>query len=95
MSAGQIIDHDGRVILDRDFAIFKIVAQVIWLVLAPDTVTHSIFGSLTSFGFLLICPLVLPILPSLLRPHCHFLSCIIIWVIFVVLDCLHCFIEVF
>jgi hypothetical protein len=34
------------------FAIFRIVARVIWLVLALGTVTHNIFGNLTGFVFL-------------------------------------------
>jgi hypothetical protein len=40
MSVGQITDNDCCVILDPNFAIFRIIAQVIWLVLAPSTVTH-------------------------------------------------------
>jgi hypothetical protein len=74
------------------FAIFKIVARVIWLVLAPGAVTHNVFGSLTGFIFL---PLHLPVLLLLLRPRHRFLSGIIVSVIFVVLDYLHCFVEVF
>jgi hypothetical protein len=77
------------------FAIFRIVARVIWLVLAPGTMTHNVFGSLTGFVFLPLHPPVLPVLSSLLRPHHRFLSGIIVWIIFVVLDYLHCFIEVF
>jgi hypothetical protein len=37
----------------------------------------------------------LPVLSSLLRPRHYFLSGIIVWVIFVVQDYLHCFIDVF
>jgi hypothetical protein len=74
------------------FAIFRIITWVIWLVLAPGVMTHSVFGSLTGFVFL---PQLPPVLLSLLRPHCHFLSGIIIWVIFVVPDYLLCFVEVF
>jgi hypothetical protein len=77
------------------FAIFRTIARVIWLVLAPSTMIHNIFGTLTSFSFDPIRPPVLPVLPSLLHPRCGFLSGIIIWVIFVVLDYLQCFIEVF
>jgi hypothetical protein len=40
MSARQITDHDYCVILDPDFAIFRIVARVTWLVLPPSAVTH-------------------------------------------------------
>jgi hypothetical protein len=74
------------------FAIFRIVAQVIWLVLALDAVTHIVFGSLTDFVFL---PLRPPVLLSLLRPCRRFISGIIVWVIFVDLDYLLCFVEVF
>jgi hypothetical protein len=76
-------------------AIFRIVVRVIWLVLAPDIVTHNVFGGLTAFIFLPLCPPVLPDLSSLLHPRCYFLSDIIVWVIFVVLDYLLCFVEVF
>jgi hypothetical protein len=77
------------------FAIFRIVTQVIWLVLALDAMTHSVFGSLTGFVILLLCLPVLPVLLLLLHPCHHFISGIIIWVIFVDLDYLLCFIEVF
>jgi hypothetical protein len=77
------------------FAIFKIVARVIWLVLAPGAVTHSVFGSLTGFIFFLLRLPVLPVLLLLFRPRHQFLSDIIVWVIFVVLDYLHCFVEIF
>jgi hypothetical protein len=60
--------------------------------MALNVVTHNVFGSLTSFVFL---PLRPPVMPSLIRPRRHFLSGIIVWVIFVVLDYLHCFVEVF
>jgi hypothetical protein len=75
-------------------ATFRIVARVISLVLASGAVTHSIFGSLTGFGFLPLRPPVLPFLPSLLPPRRRFFTGIIVWVIFVVLDYLLCFIEV-
>jgi hypothetical protein len=56
--------------------------------------THNVFVSLT--GFVLI-PLRLPVqlLLLLLHPRRRFLSGIIVWVIFVLLDYLHCFVEVF
>jgi hypothetical protein len=72
-----------------------IVARVAWLVLALIVVTHSIFGSLVDFVFLLIRPLVLLALPLLLCLCRCFLSGIIVWAIFVALDCPCCFIEVF
>jgi hypothetical protein len=65
------------------------------LVLAPGTVTHSAFGSLTGFVFLPLRPLVLSVLPSLLHPRRSFLSGIIVWVIFFILDYLLFFIDVF
>jgi hypothetical protein len=92
MSAGQIADHDCRVILD---AIFRIVALVTWLALTPIVVIHNIFGSLTGFIFLLLRPPVLSALPVLLRPRRHLLSGIIVWVIFLASDYLLCFVEVF
>jgi hypothetical protein len=77
------------------FAIFRIIAWVIWLVLAPGAMTHSVFESLTGFVFLPLRPPVLPVLLSLLRPRRCFISGIIFWVIFVDLDYLLCFVEVF
>jgi hypothetical protein len=77
------------------FAVFSIVTWVIWLILAPSVVTHSVFRSLTSFVFLLLRPPVLSVLLSLLRSRHRFLSGIIVWVIFVDLDYLLCFVEVF
>jgi hypothetical protein len=77
------------------FAIFKIITLVTWLALAPVIVIHSVFGSLAGFIFL---PLRLPILsapPVLLHPCHHFLSGIIVWVIFLTPYYLLCFIEVF
>jgi hypothetical protein len=60
------------------FAIFRIIAPVIWLVLAPDAVTHNVFGSLTGFVFLSLRPPVMPVLLSLLHPRHHFISGIIV-----------------
>jgi hypothetical protein len=74
------------------FAIFRIVARVIWLVLAPGTVTRNVFRILTGFVFRSLRP---PVLLSLLHLHRRFISGIIVWVIFVHLDYLICFIEVF
>jgi hypothetical protein len=96
MLVGQITDHDYCVILVPDCCYIQdFVARVICLVLAPGVVTHNVFGSSTSFVFLPLCPPVLPDLSSLLRPRRHFLSGIIVWVIFVVLDYLLYFVEVF
>jgi hypothetical protein len=58
-------------------------------------VTHTVFGSLTGFVFLPLRPPVLPALSSLFHPRHRFLSGIIIWVIIVVLNYLHCFVDVF
>jgi hypothetical protein len=77
------------------FAIFRIVALVTWLALAPVVVIHSVFESLTGFIFLPLCPTVLSAPPMLLRPYRHLLSGIIVWAIFLTLDYLLCFIEVF
>jgi hypothetical protein len=77
------------------FAIFRIIALVIWLALAPIDVIRSDFGSLTGFVFLPLCLLVLSAPPMLLHPHHHLLSGTITWATFVALDCLLCFIEVF
>jgi hypothetical protein len=77
------------------FAIFRIVALVTWLALAPVVMIHSVFGSLTGSIFL---PLRLPVLsasPMLLRPHHRLLSGIIVWVISLTPDYLLYFIEVF
>jgi hypothetical protein len=92
MSAGQITNHDCRVILHPDFCHIQDRHTGQRLVLAPGAMTHIIFGSLTGFIFLLLHPLVLL---SLLHPHHRFLSGITVWVIFVVLNYLLCFIEVF
>jgi hypothetical protein len=77
------------------FPIFRIVALVTWLSPGPIIMIHTVFGSLTSFIFLPMCPSVLSALPSLLHPHHHLLSGIIIWATFVAAGCLHCFVEVF
>jgi hypothetical protein len=77
------------------FAIFRIIAMVTRLTLAPIIMIHSVFGSLTGFIFL---PLRLPVLsapPVLLRPRRYLLSGIIVWVIFLNPDYLLCFVEVF
>jgi hypothetical protein len=74
------------------FVIFRIIARVTWFVLALGVVTHIVFGRLTDFIFL---PLRPPVLSSLLHPRHRFLSDIIAWVIFVVLNYLHCFVEDF
>jgi hypothetical protein len=60
------------------FAIFRIIALVTWLALAPAVVINNVFGSLTSFIFLLLCMLVLSALPMLLYPHHHLLSGIVV-----------------
>jgi hypothetical protein len=77
------------------FAIFKIVALTTWLALTPVGVIHSVFGSLTSFVFLLLRPPVLSAPLMLLHPCCRFLSGIIVGVIFVAHGCLLYFVEVF
>jgi hypothetical protein len=77
------------------FAIFKIIALVTWLALAPVIVIRNVFGSLTDFIFLPLRPSILSAPPMLLRPHHHLLSGIIVWVIFLAPDYLLCFIEVF
>jgi hypothetical protein len=61
----------------------------------PGTVTHNVFWSLIGFVFLPLRLLVLPVLLLLLHSCCRFLSGIIVWVIFVVLDYLYCFVDVF
>jgi hypothetical protein len=76
-------------------AMFRIIALVTWLTLAPIIVIHRVFGSLTGFIFLL---LLLPALSALLmlrHPHHYLLSGIIIYVTFVTPACWHYFIEVF
>jgi hypothetical protein len=77
------------------FAIFRIIALVTWLALAPVVMIHDVFGSLTGFIFLPLCPPVLLAPHVLLRPRHHLLSGIIVWVIFLAPDYLLCFIEVF
>jgi hypothetical protein len=77
------------------FAIFRIVALVTWLALAPVVVIHNVCGSLTGFIFL---PLRLPILSAphvLVRPRRHLRSDIIVWDIFLAPNYLFCFVEVF
>jgi hypothetical protein len=77
------------------FAIFRIVALVTWLALAPVVVIHNVFGSLTSVIFLLLRLPVLSAPPVLLRPRRHLLSGIIVWVIFLAPGYLLCFVKVF
>jgi hypothetical protein len=95
MSAGQITNHDCRVILDSDFCYIQDRHTGHLVGTDPSVVTHSVFGSLTGFIFLLLRPPVLPVLLSLLGPCYRFISGIIVWVIFVDLDYLLCFVEVF
>jgi hypothetical protein len=77
------------------FAIFRIIALVTWLALAPVGAIHNVFGSLTSFIFLSLRPSVLSSSPMLLPPRRRLLSDIIAWATFMAPDCLLCFIEVF
>jgi hypothetical protein len=77
------------------FAIFRIVALVIWLALALVVVIHNVFGSLIDFIFLPLRPSVLSAPPVLFHPRRHLLSGIIVWVIFLTPDYLLCFVEVF
>jgi hypothetical protein len=77
------------------FAIFRIIALVTWLALAPVIVIHNVFRSLIGFIFLLLRPPVLSAPPVLLRPRRQLLSDIIVWVIFLTPDYLLCFINVF
>jgi hypothetical protein len=95
MSAGQITNHDCRVILDSDFCYIQDRRTGHLVGTDPNVVTHSVFGSLTGFIFLLLRSPVLLVLLSLLRPCYRFISGIIVWVIFVDLDYLLCFVEVF
>jgi hypothetical protein len=60
------------------FAIFRVVALVTWLALAPVVVIHIICGSLTGFIFLSLRLPVMSASPVLFRPHHHLLSGIII-----------------
>jgi hypothetical protein len=77
------------------FAIFKIVALVTYLALAPVVMIHDVFRSLTGFIFLPLRPPVLSAPPVLLRPRRHLLNGIIVWVIFLAPGYLLCFVEVF
>jgi hypothetical protein len=65
------------------FATLRIVALVTWLALAPVVMIHNVFGSLTGFVFLPLCPPVLSALLMLHHPHHHLLSGIIVWTTFV------------
>jgi hypothetical protein len=77
------------------FAIFRIVALVTCLALAPVSVIDNVFGSLTDFVFLLLRLSILSALLMLLCPHHCLISGIIIWVTFVAPDYLLCFVEDF
>jgi hypothetical protein len=95
MSAGQITDHHCRVILDPDFCYIQDHRTGHLVGTGPGTVTHIVFRSLTSFVFPPLRPLVLPVLLSLLHTCHRFISGIIVWVIFVDLDYLLCFVDIF
>jgi hypothetical protein len=95
MSAGQIADHDCRVILDPDVCYIQDRRTGHLVSTGPVVVIHIVFGSLTDFIFLPLCPPVLSALLVLLHPRRHLLSGIIIWVIFLAPGYLLCFIEVF
>jgi hypothetical protein len=77
------------------FAIFRIIALVTWLALAPVVVIHNDFGRLTGFIFLPVRPPVLSAPSVLFHPRHHLLSDIIIWVIFLAPGYLLYFVEVF
>jgi hypothetical protein len=77
------------------FAIFRIIALVTWLALAPIVMIHNVCGSLTSYIFLPLRPPVLSALPVLLSPHRYLFSGIIVWDIFLAPDYLLYFVEVF
>jgi hypothetical protein len=81
MSAGQITDHDCRVILDPDICYIQ------------DHHTSHLVS--TGFIFLPLRSSVLSAPPVLLHPCRHLLSGIIVWVIFVAPSYLICFVEVF
>jgi hypothetical protein len=95
MSAGQITNHDCHVILDPDFCYIYDSPMGHLVGTGPGTVTHIVFRSLTSFVFPPLRPLVLPVLLSLLHTCHRFISGIIVWVIFVDLDYLLCFVDIF
>jgi hypothetical protein len=95
MSAGQIANHDCRVILDPDVYYIQDRRTGHLVGTGPIVVIHSVFGSLTGFIFFPLCPPALSALSVLLRPRRHLLSGIIVWVIFLTPDYLLCFIEVF
>jgi hypothetical protein len=95
MSTRQITDHDYRVILDPNFCYIQDRRTGHLVGTGPWCHDSQCLLELDWFFFLLLRPPFLPVLPSLLHPHRHFLSGIIVWDIFVVLDYLHCFIEVF
>jgi hypothetical protein len=95
MSTGQITDHDCCVILDPDFCYIHDHHTGHLVGTGPSVVTQSVFGSLTGFVFLLLRLPVLPVLLPLPCPRRHFISGIIVSVIFVDLDYLLCFVKVF
>jgi hypothetical protein len=94
MSAGQITDHDCRVILDHDVCYIQDYRTGHLVGIGPPVI-HNVFGSLTGFVFLPLRPPVMSALPMLLRPRRRLLSGIIVWATFVTLSCLLCFVEVF
>jgi hypothetical protein len=89
MSAGQIADHDCRIIFDPDVCYIQDRRT------GPIVVIHSVFGSLTGFILLPLCPPVMSALPVLLHPCHHLLSGIIVWVTFLAPGYLFCFVEIF
>jgi hypothetical protein len=78
MSAGQIADHDCRVILDPDVCYIQDRCTSHLVGTDPVVMIHSVFGSLTDFIFLPLRPPVLSAPPVLLHPRRHLLSDIII-----------------
>jgi hypothetical protein len=95
MSVGQITDHDCHVILDPDVCYIQNHHTSHLVGTGPVVVIHSVFESLTDFIFL---PLRLSVLSAplmLLHPRHRLLNDIIIWIISVTPNCLHCFIEDF
>jgi hypothetical protein len=78
MSAGQITDHDCRVILDPNFFYVQDCRIGHLVDSDPIVVIHNVFGSLTGFVFLPLRPSVLSALLMLRRPRRHLLSGIIV-----------------
>jgi hypothetical protein len=95
MSVGQITDHDCHVILDPDFCYIQDRRTGHLVRTGPRHCDSQHLWEVDWLCLSSVAPTSFAVLLSLLHPCHHFISGIIVWVIFVDLDYLLCFVEIF